>query len=69
MFIFKVNMTSIETEKVYPSDGFIVCLQTAWSGIYNIGVTTGAHSQTELLTANPDCIFDDIYDLKSLVIS
>jgi phosphonatase-like hydrolase len=37
--------------------------------IYNIGVTTGAHSHAELLTANPDCIFDDIYDLKSLVIS
>ena len=32
-------MTSIETEKVHPSDGFVVCLQTAWSGIYNIGVT------------------------------
>jgi phosphoglycolate phosphatase-like HAD superfamily hydrolase len=37
--------------------------------IYSIGVTTGAHSQTELLTAKPDYIFDDIYDLKSLVIS
>jgi len=37
--------------------------------IYNIGVTTGAHSQAELLTANPDYIFDDIYDLKALVIS
>jgi phosphonatase-like hydrolase len=37
--------------------------------IYNIGVTTGAHSQTELLTAKPDYIFDDIYDLKALVIS
>ena len=29
----------IETEKVHPSDGFVVCLDTAWSGIYNIGVT------------------------------
>ena len=37
--------------------------------IYNIGVTTGAHSQAELLTAKPDYIFDDIYDLKALVIS
>ena len=32
-------MISIETEKIYPSDGFIVCLKTAWPGIYNIGVT------------------------------
>jgi len=32
-------MTSIETEKIYPSDGFVVCLETAWSGIYNIGIT------------------------------
>ena len=32
-------MTSIETEKVYPSDGFIVYLKTPWEGIYNIGVT------------------------------
>jgi len=31
---------AIETEKVDPSDGFIVCLQTAWTGIYNIGVTS-----------------------------
>ena len=32
-------MTSIETEKVHPSDGFVVCLETAWAGIYNIGIT------------------------------
>jgi hypothetical protein len=32
-------MNSIETEKVDPSDGFVVCLQTAWSNIYNIGIT------------------------------
>ena len=35
---------------------------------YNIGVTTGAHTKAELLTANPDYIFDNIYDLKALVI-
>lgn len=32
-------MTSIETEKIYPSDGFIVCLKTAWPDIYNINTT------------------------------
>ena len=36
--------------------------------IHNIGVTTGAHSQSELLTAKPDCILDDIYALKALII-
>jgi len=35
---------------------------------YNIGVTTGAHSKMELLTANPDYIFDNIYDLKAVVV-
>lgn len=34
-----IETFSIETEKVDPSDGFIVCLQTAWPGILNIGVT------------------------------
>lgn len=34
----------------------------------NIGVTTGAHDQAELMTANPDFIFDDIYDLKAVVL-
>jgi len=34
---------------------------------YNIGVTTGAHTKVELLTANPDYIFDNIYDLKAVV--
>jgi len=38
-------MTSIETEKVYSSDGFIVCLKTAWPGIYNIGVTNKTPSE------------------------
>jgi phosphoglycolate phosphatase-like HAD superfamily hydrolase len=37
--------------------------------IYNIGVTTGAHTKAELLTANPEYIFDNIYDLKSLITS
>ena len=37
--------------------------------VYNIGVTKGAHSQSELLTAKPDYIFDDIYDLKAMIIS
>jgi phosphonatase-like hydrolase len=36
--------------------------------VYNIGVTTGAHSQSELLNAKPDYILDDIYALKALVI-
>lgn len=38
-------MDSIETEKVYSSDGFIVCLKTAWPGIYNIGVTNKTPSE------------------------
>jgi phosphonatase-like hydrolase len=37
--------------------------------LYNIGVTTGAHTKVELLTANPEYIFDNIYDLKSLITS
>jgi phosphonatase-like hydrolase len=34
---------------------------------YNIGVTTGAHTRTELLMANPDYIFDNIYDVLSII--
>ncbi len=34
----------------------------------NIGVTTGAHDKAELKTVNPDYIFDDIYDLKSVIL-
>jgi phosphonatase-like hydrolase len=30
---------------------------------YNIGVTTGAHTKEQLLTANPNFIFDNIYDV------
>jgi phosphonatase-like hydrolase len=37
--------------------------------VLNIGVTTGAHSKAELLTAAPDYIFDNIYDLKSVVLT
>ena len=37
--------------------------------ILNIGVTTGAHDKAELLTANPDYIFDNIYDLKSVILT
>jgi len=33
------TQTFIETSKIYPSDGFIVCLTTAWPGIYNINTT------------------------------
>ena len=33
----------------------------------NIGVTTGAHSKEELILVNPDYIFDNIYDLLSVV--
>jgi phosphonatase-like hydrolase len=33
----------------------------------NIGVTTGAHSKVELMTANPDYIFDNIYDVKTVI--
>jgi len=36
--------------------------------ILNIGVTTGAHDKAELLTAKPDYIFDNIYDLKAVII-
>jgi phosphoglycolate phosphatase-like HAD superfamily hydrolase len=35
--------------------------------LYNIGVTTGAHTKEELSTANPSYIFDNIYDLKSVI--
>jgi phosphonatase-like hydrolase len=34
----------------------------------NIGVTTGAHDKAELMTANPDYIFDNIYDLKAVIL-
>jgi phosphonatase-like hydrolase len=34
---------------------------------YNIGVTTGAHTKEQLLTANPNFIFDNIYDLMSIL--
>jgi len=34
---------------------------------YSIGVTTGAHTRTELLMANPDYIFDNIYDILSIL--
>lgn len=34
---------------------------------YNIGVTTGAHSKGQLLTANPNFIFDNIYDLMTIL--
>ena len=37
--------------------------------LFTIGVTTGAHSRAELLTANPDFILDDIYDVKSVILS
>ncbi len=33
----------------------------------NIGVTTGAHTKDELQKASPDYIFDNIYDLKSIL--
>jgi phosphonatase-like hydrolase len=35
--------------------------------LYNIGVTTGAHTKDELEKASPDYIFDNIYDLKSII--
>jgi phosphonatase-like hydrolase len=34
---------------------------------YNIGVTTGAHTKQQLKTANPDYIFDNIYDLMLVI--
>jgi phosphoglycolate phosphatase-like HAD superfamily hydrolase len=37
--------------------------------LFTIGVTTGAHSRDELLTANPDFVLDDIYDVKSVILS
>ena len=37
--------------------------------LLTIGVTTGAHTKAELLTANPDYIFDDIYELKKVILS
>ena len=37
--------------------------------LYNIGVTTGAHTKAELFTANPNYIFDNIYDLKSVILT
>jgi len=35
--------------------------------IFNIAVTTGAHTKTQLLSSNPDYIFDNIYDIKSIL--
>lgn len=37
--------------------------------LLTIGVTTGAHTRAELLTANPDYILDDIYELKQVILS
>jgi phosphonatase-like hydrolase len=37
--------------------------------LYNIGVTTGAHTKEELSTASPSYIFDNVYDLKSIILS
>ena len=34
---------------------------------YNIGVTTGAHTKEQLKTANPNFIFDNIYDLMLII--
>ena len=34
---------------------------------YNIGVTTGAHTKAQLESANPDYIFDNIYDVVSVL--
>lgn len=34
---------------------------------YNIGVTTGAHTKAQLEKANPDYIFDNIYDVVSVL--
>ena len=34
---------------------------------YNIGVTTGAHTKAQLESAKPDYIFDNIYDLVSVL--
>jgi len=34
---------------------------------YNIGVTTGAHTKEQLSTANPNFIFDNIYDVMSIL--
>jgi len=36
--------------------------------LLNIGVTTGAHTREELQKANPDYIFDNIYDIKNILI-
>jgi phosphonatase-like hydrolase len=36
--------------------------------LLNIGVTTGAHTKEELQKANPDYIFDNIYDIKNILI-
>lgn len=34
---------------------------------YNIGVTTGAHTKAQMESANPDYIFDNIYDIVSVL--
>jgi phosphonatase-like hydrolase len=34
---------------------------------YNIGVTTGAHTKAQLKEANPNFIFDNIYDLMLII--
>lgn len=34
---------------------------------FNIGVTTGAHTKEQLSTANPNFIFDNIYDIMSIL--
>lgn len=35
--------------------------------LYSIGITTGAQTRAQLMKANPDFIFDDLYDLVELV--
>ena len=37
--------------------------------IYNVAVTTGAHTKAQLMTVDPNYIFDNIYDLKSVILA
>jgi phosphoglycolate phosphatase-like HAD superfamily hydrolase len=40
--------------------------QNAGCGI-SVGITTGAHTYDQLLTANPDYIIDDLLDLLPII--
>jgi len=54
--VIKVGDSTIDIEEGKNANCFL-----------NIGVTTGAHTREELQNAHPDYIFDNIYDIKTIL--